>query len=43
MGKGRILVVDDNESTRLILNDYFSDLGYKVVTAGINRDRNLFL
>lgn len=33
MVKGRIMVVDDNESTRLILSDYFSSVGYKVVTA----------
>ena len=38
MAKGRILVVDDNESTRLILSDYFSSIGHKVVTATDGED-----
>jgi two-component system response regulator PilR (NtrC family) len=33
MNAGRILVVDDDESTRTLLNDYLVDLGYEVITA----------
>lgn len=32
MSNGRILVVDDEQSTRSILDDYFTHLGYEVVT-----------
>lgn len=34
MGEGRILVVDDEESTRFTLNDYFTSIGYDVEEAG---------
>jgi DNA-binding NtrC family response regulator len=33
MKAGRILVVDDEEATRLTLNEYFTGIGYDVVTA----------
>lgn len=33
MKPGRILVVDDEESTRTTLHDYFTGIGYDVVTA----------
>ncbi len=33
MNEGRILVVDDEESTSATLNDFFTGLGYAVVTA----------
>lgn len=33
MNTGRILVVDDEESTLSLLHDYFTGLGYEVVTA----------
>jgi DNA-binding response OmpR family regulator len=33
MGEGRIFVVDDEESTRSMLNEYFVNFGYDVVTA----------
>ncbi len=34
MSTGRILVVDDDESTRSLLNDYLVGFGHEVVTAG---------
>lgn len=34
MNIGRILVVDDDESTRLLLSDYLAGLGHNVITAG---------
>lgn len=33
MNAGRILVVDDDDSTRLTLHDYFTSIGYKVEEA----------
>ncbi|MHB8772557.1 MAG: response regulator [Syntrophales bacterium] len=33
MKAGRILVVDDEETTRTTLQDYFTELGYEVATA----------
>lgn len=33
MKAGRILVVDDEESTRSLLHDYFTGIGYEVETA----------
>ncbi len=38
MKAGRIMVVDDEESTRSVLNDYFTGLGYAVVTANNGED-----
>ena len=38
MKAGRILVVDDEESTRSMLSDYFIDLGYDVETANDGED-----
>ena len=33
MEKGRILVVDDDKSTRSLLHDYLTEVGHEVVTA----------
>jgi len=38
MKAGRILVVDDEDSIRSTLNDYFTGLGYAVVTANDGED-----
>lgn len=38
MSAGRILVVDDEESIRSTLNDYFADFDYTVVTASDGED-----
>jgi len=38
MNAGRILVVDDEEVTRSVLNDYFVRAGYDVVTANDGED-----
>jgi len=38
MNVGRILVVDDEESTRTTLHDYFTGIGYDVVTANDGED-----
>lgn len=38
MKAGRILVVDDEESTRTTLHDYFTEIGYNVVTADDGED-----
>lgn len=38
MNAGRILVVDDEEVTRSVLNDYFVRSGYDVVTANDGED-----
>ena len=38
MSVGRILVVDDDESIRLMLKDYFAGFGYDVVAAGDGED-----
>jgi two-component system response regulator PilR (NtrC family) len=38
MKAGRILVVDDEESARSMLSDYFTGLGYEVVTASDGED-----
>ncbi len=38
MSVGRILVVDDDESIRLTLKDYFAGFGYDVVAAGDGED-----
>lgn len=35
---GRIMVVDDEESTRKILGEYFTEAGYEVVEAGDGAD-----
>ena len=38
MVAGRILVVDDDDSSRVALNDCFSGIGYEVVEAGDGED-----
>jgi len=38
MKAGRILVVDDEESSRSMLSDYFTGIGYDVVTAEDGED-----
>ena len=38
MKAGRILVVDDEESARSMLSDYFTGIGYDVVTADDGED-----
>ena len=38
MKAGRILVVDDEESSRVMLSDYFTGIGYDVVTAEDGED-----
>ncbi len=38
MNLGRILVVDDEESIRLTLSEYFTGIGYDVVTANDGED-----
>jgi DNA-binding NtrC family response regulator len=38
MNEGRILVVDDEESIRSVLSDYFTSIGYDVVTAADGED-----
>jgi two-component system response regulator PilR (NtrC family) len=38
MKAGRILVVDDEESTRLTLDECFTSIGYEVVTASNGED-----
>jgi two-component system response regulator PilR (NtrC family) len=38
MNTGRILVVDDEESTRTTLHDYFTGIGYEVTTASDGED-----
>src|SRR3990172_5325572 len=38
MVAGRILVVDDDDSSRVALNDWFSGIGYEVVEAGDGED-----
>jgi DNA-binding NtrC family response regulator len=38
MAEGRLLVVDDEESIRNMFKDYFTSLGYQVVTAQSGRD-----
>jgi two-component system response regulator PilR (NtrC family) len=38
LSAGRILVVDDEESIRSTLNDYFADFDYNVVTASDGED-----
>jgi DNA-binding NtrC family response regulator len=38
MKAGRILVVDDEESSRLLLSDFFTGIGYDVVTAEDGED-----
>jgi DNA-binding NtrC family response regulator len=38
MARERLLVVDDEEPIRRLFEDYFTELGYEVVTAGSGRD-----
>lgn len=38
MSAGRILIVDDDESSRSTLNDYFSGMDYEIVTAQDGED-----
>ena len=38
MKTGHILVVDDDESTRSLLSEYFIQLGYEVKTANDGED-----
>ena len=38
MDTGRILIVDDDESTRSVLSEYFTSCGHEVVTAGDGED-----
>ena len=38
MNTGRILVVDDEHSTRFMLNDYFTSVGYEVEEANNGED-----
>ena len=38
MDMGRILIVDDDEASRLVLGEYFTRCGHEVVTAGDGED-----